>query len=128
MVYACESRPSGVHGGDPSVMLSLKQECEIPEPDEWVLIKTLPGDPISRKWERVVEVFTTCSLTREEDKLTALAGVAQKFLESVPPNKKPIKYLAGLWSGEYLIRNLPWCRRGWNTAPENFVHFRPEAF
>lgn len=48
-------------------------------------------------WARLVEDFTSRTLSREMDKMPAIAGLATKFLEHSHVNAPGAKYLAGLW-------------------------------
>jgi Heterokaryon incompatibility protein (HET) len=56
-------------------------------------------------WEKILEKYTACKLTRVTDKLVAISGVA-KELESA----LRIKYCAGLWV-EHLLPGLLWHSR-----------------
>ncbi|CZR66894.1 uncharacterized protein PAC_16795 [Phialocephala subalpina] len=58
---------------------------------------------IRRAWGEIVDLYSQRQLSYLEDKLTALAGVAEAFSSQVDT-----KYLAGLWSGPLLPRLLLW--------------------
>ncbi|KAF2690603.1 HET-domain-containing protein [Lentithecium fluviatile CBS 122367] len=49
-------------------------------------------------WFRMVQAFTSRELTYEDDKLPAIAGIAQRFAESIKDS-----YHAGLWRGDMVI-------------------------
>jgi hypothetical protein len=53
-------------------------------------------------WSQVIEIYSNCQLTRLEDRLIAIAGIARE----VQPHLKD-DYLAGLWKKE-LPQNLLW--------------------
>lgn len=48
-------------------------------------------------WARLVEDFTSRTLSREMDKMPAIAGLATKFMEHSHAKVPGAKYLAGLW-------------------------------
>lgn len=48
-------------------------------------------------WARLVEDFTCRELSREVDKMPAIAGLAAKFMEHSQAKRRGEKYLAGLW-------------------------------
>lgn len=54
-------------------------------------------------WKSVVAIYSNCSLTYDEDKLPALAGLAKAFLRDKPART----YLAGMWR-ENLEGQLGW--------------------
>jgi len=54
-------------------------------------------------WERIVEAYTACQLTKAEDKLIALSGIA-KHMQPILGNDE---YLAGLWR-KFLPSQLLW--------------------
>lgn len=54
-------------------------------------------------WQSVVAIYSNCSLTYDEDKLPALAGLAKAFLRDKPART----YLAGMWR-ENLEGQLGW--------------------
>ena len=61
--------------------------------------------PVSlrERWYELMEDYSSRSLTKEEDKLPALSGLASKFQEHFPAGQ----YLAGLWSN-HLPAALLW--------------------
>lgn len=52
-------------------------------------------------WETIVKAYTSCNLTKPQDKLIALSGVA-KILQSVSKDQ----YLAGLWRKDFITQLL----------------------
>jgi hypothetical protein len=56
-------------------------------------------------WERIVRYYSNKSITKEEDRLPALSGIAKRF-QSV----RDSRYLAGLWE-DNLIKDLCWTVR-----------------
>jgi hypothetical protein len=57
-------------------------------------------------WQIIVEYYSACALTREEDKLVAIAGVAKEVQRLTG-----WKYLAGIWE-QNLIFDLLWFSQG----------------
>lgn len=57
-------------------------------------------------WQQIVEVYSKCLLTNENDKLVAVGGIAKRFAQT----KKLGVYLAGLWSHN-LVPQLLWQSR-----------------
>jgi hypothetical protein len=53
-------------------------------------------------WSRLVQIYSSCSLSKEADKLVAISGIARDFYQ-----KSEDEYLAGLWTSS-LIRDLLW--------------------
>lgn len=58
---------------------------------------TILQSGLDTHWARLVEDFTSRSLTREMDKMPAIAGLATKFMEHSHAKAPGAKYLAGLW-------------------------------
>lgn len=56
-----------------------------------------------RKWERLVEDYTSRSITKPQDRLSAIAGIAEKRHEETQD-----QYLMGLWLSN-LKNELLWC-------------------
>jgi hypothetical protein len=61
---------------------------------------------IYRYWAKVVQVYSSCNLTFQKDKLVAISGVA-KALSGLFPNET--EYLAGLWAPN-IVQDLLWLR------------------
>ncbi|KAH9885322.1 heterokaryon incompatibility protein-domain-containing protein [Xylariomycetidae sp. FL2044] len=70
-------------------------------------VKALNGENAHEFWRKVVTQYSNCNLTRESDKLPALAGLAAFFHRTIQS-----VYLAGLWYDETLCKSLAW-HRGW---------------
>ncbi|KAI1804121.1 HET-domain-containing protein [Daldinia bambusicola] len=60
------------------------------------------------EWDRVVNYYMSCGLTKESDRIIAISGIAKAFHEATGDT-----YLAGLWKSR-LEQELLWCifRRG----------------
>ncbi|KAF2092683.1 HET-domain-containing protein, partial [Rhizodiscina lignyota] len=54
------------------------------------------------EWFQLVEMYSTCSLTREQDKLIAISGIAQVVSQGMC-----IPYLSGIWA-DRLAAGLMW--------------------
>jgi hypothetical protein len=83
-LVACEAYPNGLDWDN----IPLTQKI-------WSTMGRILGD--SQKWNIVVYTFSRCALTRSEDKLVAISGVA-KTLQPVFQDE----YLAGLWRKQIL--------------------------
>ena len=55
-----------------------------------------------RPWEYIVSIYATCGLSKEEDKLVALSGIAKEMQRLLKD-----EYLAGLWR-RTLVHDLLW--------------------
>lgn len=62
-----------------------------------------------RRWYEILEQYTRRSMTDPEDKLTAIAGIAECIHNTVQ-----CKYLFGLWEDD-LIRGLLWSNRTYTS-------------
>lgn len=58
---------------------------------------------LGKLWQELVEEYTKLYLTKEEDRLPALSGLAQRFSRAMPG----VEYLAGLW-GNSFPEGLAW--------------------
>ncbi|KAL2069187.1 hypothetical protein VTL71DRAFT_15525 [Oculimacula yallundae] len=69
---------------------------------------------IGRAWVDIIRMYSQRRLSFQEDKLTALGGIAEAF-----SSHKPGDYIAGLWSGEVLARLLLWVitPKGYAASP-----------
>ena len=61
-------------------------------------------------WAEYVELYSRCNLTRPDDKLVALGGIARRASESLQACGRLDSYLAGLWRNRLLSELL------WNTG------------
>lgn len=55
------------------------------------------GSALDTYWARLVEEYTSRTLSREMDKMPAIAGLAAKFMEHSHTKALAADYLAGLW-------------------------------
>jgi hypothetical protein len=74
-------------------------------------ISLMSSDFFASQWERLVKAYCTLKVTRGEDKLPALAGLAAAFDARTENND----YIAGVWR-QNLPRQLAWSIT--NTKPE----------
>lgn len=58
---------------------------------------TIGESGLDTHWARLVEDYTSRTLSREMDKMPAIAGLATKFMEHSHAKSTGAKYLAGLW-------------------------------
>lgn len=63
----------------------------------------IPMDSFASQWERLVKAYCTLKLTRVEDKLPALSGLAAAFHTRTDNND----YVTGVWR-QCLPRQLAW--------------------
>lgn len=107
-VNACQSFPFGI----PNRLLGSTLHGERIRPGSKTLGESChenkASDPSSErlnalsKWHALCKMYTKCELTRPEDKLVALSGLANEFQRSIKAN-----YLAGLWDF-VLVPQLLW--------------------
>jgi len=62
----------------------------------------MPSRSLVRFWQELVEQYTSCNLTKDEDKLVAISGIAKTVQQKLEDD-----YLAGLWRHN-LITDLLW--------------------
>jgi hypothetical protein len=55
-------------------------------------------------WQQLVETYSNCALTYEDDQFPAMSGVARRFDQILHD-----KYLAGMWKGD-LHQSLLWMK------------------
>lgn len=101
---ASEAMPSGV-GPDKSWPTALYSVQESNWPPRMLDIN-LSRESVEHVWHRAVEDYSARHLTRDTDKLPAIAGLA-----AITHAYKPAKcrYLAGLWEDEF-VSGLAWAR------------------
>lgn len=58
---------------------------------------------ILKAWTSIVNFYTQRDLSKQEDRLTAVAAIAARFSDQLNEI-----YLAGLWAGPYLFSSLLW--------------------
>jgi hypothetical protein len=66
-------------------------------------------------WEQIVRSYSEKSITKEEDRLSALSGIAKRF-QSV----RNSRYLAGLWE-DNLIGDLCWMVKEGGRRPRKYL-------
>lgn len=105
MHQACETYPDGMPKGN----LMDTEERGYQHP---ISLKNWPENFEGTDfWANVVQIYGKCSVTKPEDRLIAIAGVAKSI--------KPLlddEYLAGLWKKD-LPYNLVWFIRGIYGSP-----------
>ena len=121
---ACEAFPSWGAKVDHVGSLPTQQQTSRPwntsliHPPTYTVNRT---DTFSFSWRSLVENYTTCSLTEEQDKLIAIQG-----LVNIYKSLRKDDYLAGLWRRE-LPSGLMWTTRNGlqaNCKPT----YRPETY
>ena len=84
-------------------------------PSAWITKPTEAGFEFARAWEAIVEQYTNLLLTKESDRLIAIAGVASLLKESIPRQR----YLAGIWEN-HLGYALLWHTVGPGRRPQHY--------
>lgn len=97
---ACETYADGI----PNFLFPTMEGAFAMKPEYQALDRT-SETPLRRRqfWYRILSAYTSCHLTREEDKLVAISGVAKSFQASFGG----WEYVAGLWR-EHLISDMCW--------------------
>ena len=78
-------------------------------------------DTLSFSWRTMVEIYTNCTLTEEQDKLIAIQGLANIY-----KSLQDDDYLAGLWRKE-LPSGLMWATRNGLQANGELT-YRPKTY
>jgi hypothetical protein len=74
-------------------------------------LDNLDGDYVSlqtEKWWAIVRLYSSRLLTKSSDKLIALSGIAMRTQYKLIEQGVDVDYIAGLWSGPYLVTGLLW--------------------
>lgn len=125
-VKACEAFPSsGVKAVTDQGNIKLAYRSNIQAIGRGVIhphISTLEGrDAFSSSWQQIVESYTSCTLTEEQDKLIAIQGIA-----NIHKRTRNDEYLAGLWQAS-LPSGLMWTTRdGLQASGE--PTYRPQVY
>ncbi|KAF8851400.1 hypothetical protein BDZ45DRAFT_150284 [Acephala macrosclerotiorum] len=93
---ACESYPDGV----PSFVGLLPEKKPLEETE----LDGVGGSTLVQGWRSILHTYTSCKLTKPEDKLIAISGVVKILQKSTED-----EYFAGLW-GQHLATDLLWGR------------------
>ncbi|CAF9911112.1 hypothetical protein IMSHALPRED_009928 [Imshaugia aleurites] len=88
------SNPLGLPSPTYGTQSSFKNRISAP-------VSPKPSDNY-QKWQKLVEWYSSCQLTKEEDKLVAFSGIAKRFHSALGN-----EYLAGLWRDD-LPNELVW--------------------
>jgi hypothetical protein len=115
---ACETWPDGLPPGLSSQGQWLDfGASEVLAPKCWPQILSTTSetsDDRYRIWKTIVLSYTTSNLTKEDDKLIALSGVAQQLQLHLDD-----EYLAGLWRKD-LLNELVWYSSTLKKRPTNY--------
>jgi hypothetical protein len=96
---ACESFPEQLHLPQDLRPLRMHELSHETDPE--------PASETFRIWRDIVRKYSLCLLTRSEDKLVALAGIASSYLSVLGASHTG--YVAGLWEAD-IISQLLWHR------------------
>jgi len=102
LVHACESFPSGVPGISPRLVAIRNVLAD----------KGKPKSAGLTEWDRIVGQYTKRQITKQEDKLPAIAGVAEFLLDGLQD-----EYVAGLFRSS-LPHSLLWTTASGRTQPQ----------
>ena len=96
---ACETYPEGI----PEEILNVAPKYNLTE----INPRRMPNAPerplsFAGRWHDLVERYTKCALTMDEDKLIAISGIAKIFQSNLGDD-----YLAGLWRHD-IVAGLLW--------------------
>lgn len=106
-LFACESLPDGIpRTQDESAEGPGRTLARLHRISKLGQSSTQDSEEAAEMWEGLVEEYSGCVLTYEEDKLVALAGIAKIFRQATGD-----RYLAGLW-GSRLVWQLCWRLKG----------------
>ena len=120
---ACETFPDGIPSLPSDRETGISGFKDMEREPKTVKNSPLPSDSFQayRLWSRVVIAFSCGALTVEQDKLPALAGIAQRMAGLLDD-----QYLAGLWR-KFIVDELCWSatvqNRGLQEQP-----FRPTKY
>ncbi len=96
---ACETYPDGIPFSNPRRWKDLYLHTEI---RRMVALEPETKQMLYNYWRETLRVYTGCGLTKAEDKLVAISGLAKKVQSYLGD-----EYLAGLWK-ESLPSDLLW--------------------
>lgn len=126
---ACESFPVGLPESPDPLTFIVRTGLKRMRPAVRHEIQTARSDVSSESrldgyayWDGIVDVYTRSSLTRQEDKLIALSGMAKEM--SLLLNDE---YLAGLWK-KHLAHQLLWSVTKPMTDNHGNPCFRPATY
>jgi len=58
-------------------------------------------------WRRIIEAYSVTVVSKPQDKLVALSGIAKWMAQQIATDHEPAEYVAGLWR-KYLASQLLW--------------------
>src|SRR2546429_7258411 len=101
---ACETYPSGLLPTMYNTSHCLKRQSWLASSiNAHIQPGTLCQDAYSFWW-KIIEIYSQCNLTRKEDKLVAISGLAKEVYTALGGHDE---YLAGLWRRN-LLSQLLW--------------------
>lgn len=104
--------------GGPSLKLMVQEVAALRDPRFYYY----------ENWKRIVQDYTVMALTKDEDRLIALSGIARWVAEEIRKNSdyKEEAYLAGMWRGD-LASQLMWHVNESNGSERQpFADWRPK--
>jgi hypothetical protein len=116
-LHACERFPTGLQTTLGTREL-LKSSVFCTQNTEALSHLQIPPGHATRallKWKEIINVYSSCALTKEEDKLIAISGIATE-MQKILRNDK---YLAGLWKSQ-LLSDLCWTVISDSTRPKTY--------
>jgi Heterokaryon incompatibility protein (HET) len=85
-----------------------------------VQLSSLSTEAVMDAWKAVITLYSERILKRDQERLVALAGLAQAFHEVLQ-----VPYLAGLWSGSAMPAMLLWETRDYPRTPQEELYIAP---
>lgn len=104
--------------GGPSLKLMIQEVIALQD----------PRYSYYENWKRIVEDYTKMGLTKHEDRLIALSGIARWIAEEIRKNSdyKEEAYLAGLWRGDLASQLLWHVNEADGIERQPFADWRPK--
>jgi hypothetical protein len=125
---ACEAFPYGIPRlpGDRETGISgfkdLRTESRSPDTVERPMLSSSESFKAYQLWTKIVIAFSRGALTVKEDKLPALAGIAQRMAGLLED-----QYLAGVWR-RFLVDELCWSATSQTSGVLQMQPFRPTQY
>jgi hypothetical protein len=116
-LHACERFPTGLQTTLGTRELLKSNTFCTQNTEALSHLQVLPGPATKAllRWKEIVNVYSSCALTKEEDKLIAISGLATE-MQKILGNDK---YLAGLWRSQ-LLADLCWTVISDSTRPKSY--------
>ena len=91
---ACESYPRGL----PTAVAAIDPRMKLYSRSDLDLMKNPAFEFVSRMWIGFVEDYSRMALTKQADKLIAIAGIARRIASWIATDDSDTEYSAGVWT------------------------------